>query len=225
MDRITDRDIAYDSLYGCKALATVYMEATMESASNRMRNLFHRLHDDCLEDQWRIWQYLHRKNEYRVDEISAQAMDGMRRRMEHLARTHRERAERGAGGSGGFWQGERSWNESYPEAGSFRGRDGGSRDVGFDPAPNMPNGTQFEPDREFAGGGAYASESAYGGERRGQYGSGYRGERGRGTTFEAQEGRTSIGGHTEGGYRGTEGAFGPSAHGWSSEPYRTGSRR
>lgn len=161
MEQFTDRDIAYDMLYCAKNGATVYTQGTMEAADNRIRNLFHRFLDDCLEDQWRIWQYLHRKNEYRVEEVSQQSIDSLRQRMDHLVRTHEQRTGRGTANAGysNAWQSQGQgsrWNsESWENSGS---------DIGFEPAANMPRGTQFEPDRQFA-----QSTSA---SERGRYGQG-----------------------------------------------------
>ena len=149
MRSLNDRDIAYDLLYGCKQGAQSYMASLLESATPRCREVMHRLHDDCLRDQWRVWQFLHQRNEYRVDEANRQEVDSARSRMEHLARTHDAASGFAARGADGGWGGRAEegrwtagsagrWNTREDEG---RGRpdyagvgagpaDGGSQDFG-----------------------------------------------------------------------------------------------
>ena len=139
MQELTDRDIAYDLLYGAKGSALAYMEATIESASPRCRETFHRLHDDCLQDQWKLFQMLHRRNEYRVDQVSQSEVATVHQHMAHLRRTHEGR-EQNAGG--GRWE-DRGWNEpTYAGGNGYRGSD-----VNFEPDRGLPRGTRFEAER------------------------------------------------------------------------------
>jgi hypothetical protein len=122
LGNLNDRDIAYDLLYGCKSGAQAYMASLLESATPRCREVMHRLHDDCLRDQWRVWQFLHQRSEYRVDEATRQELDAARSRMEHLARSHdsgpalagRGAAEGGWGGTGRWEPGR--WNAREEDA-------------------------------------------------------------------------------------------------------------
>lgn len=105
---LSDRDLAYDLLYGCKDAAQGYMLALMEAATPRCRDLFQRLHDDSLRDQWRIWQFLHQRNEYRVDQASRQEVESVRERMQQLTRTHSARMA-DIGGASWNQRGEANW--------------------------------------------------------------------------------------------------------------------
>ena len=158
MQKLTDRDIAYDILYGCKQGAMVCMDATLESASPHCRDIFHRLHDDHLRDQWRVWQFLHHKGEYRVAAASRQEVESTGQRMERLARSHRQSrgghgdfapAQGGYGGeaaiAAGRWENgrevgweerERRWNGGY--AGSPAG-------YGATPAYGQATGSAYAP--------------------------------------------------------------------------------
>jgi hypothetical protein len=144
MQNLTDRDRAYDILYGTRHAAGLFMEATLESASPNCRHLFHRLHDDSIRDQWRVWQFLHHKGEYRVTEASRNEVNSTLSRMDHLWQTHRA-----AGGRGGF----------EPDAGRWDGAAGSrrpawdDRERRWDDAPayaGVPAGTGY-------GGGWYGS--------------------------------------------------------------------
>lgn len=108
MQNLTDRDMGYDLLYGTKSGALGYMEAVFESSSPRCREIFHRLHDDELRSQWRIWQFLHQRQEYRTEPAQRQEIEGIRQRMTHLCHTHEIGAGQavGAGIEGGRWEGE-----------------------------------------------------------------------------------------------------------------------
>lgn len=138
MENLTDRDMAYDILSGTKQAAMLFMEATLESASPACRHLFHRLHDDEMRDQWRIWQFLHSKGEYRVEAASRSEIDGVRRRMDHLCQTHRiagaagrssyQNAAQGRGaesGRGG-WEDRPAW-DGAPEGADWYGSPAGPR--------------------------------------------------------------------------------------------------
>lgn len=104
MHTLTERDMAYDLLYGAKQCSHGYMAALLEAASPRCREVLHRLQDDCLRDQWRVWQFLHAKNEYRTDEATRQEIEDVRRRMEHLIRSREGQMGREEGGR---WDGGR----------------------------------------------------------------------------------------------------------------------
>lgn len=184
MQNLSERDIAYDLLDGCKASATTYMQAVLESAAPRCRDTFHRLHDDALRSQWRMWQFLHARKEYRTDAADRQEVESLRHRMEHLWHTHQE-AERGpVDGRYEGWETPASshWEETrqpsgwqqesggfgYAAAGSalagagyanpgaaYRGG-GGSMPYGggvsFEAGRNLPDGTRFEAEHNFATG-------------------------------------------------------------------------
>ena len=138
MENLTDRDMAYDVLYGTKQAAMLFMEATLESASPACRHLFHRLHDDAMRDQWRLWQFLHGKAEYRVEAAGRAEIDGVRRRMEHLWQSHRGTAAAGRGGyenasrgragdsARGGWEDRSAW-DGAPEGSDWYGAPAGPR--------------------------------------------------------------------------------------------------
>ena len=134
MQNLTDRDMGYDILYGTKSSGLAYMEAVLESASPRCREIFHRLHDDCLRSQWHVWQFLHERQEYRIQEAQRQEVDGTRQRMSHLCRTHNIGAHQtaGAGTETGRWEsgsrtpdgnGAGSWSDAR-EGGRWDDREG-----------------------------------------------------------------------------------------------------
>ncbi len=147
MQNLSDRDIGYDILYGTKSAAMEYMAAVLESSSPRCREIFHRLHDDALRSQWKVWQFLHQRQEYRTAEAHPQEVDGVRQRMAHLCRTHNiggqqpvgvgadttgfqaEGARGGHGGQGHWGDGREGgrWDERegrWSEAGAGYGRQG-----------------------------------------------------------------------------------------------------
>ena len=131
MQILTDRDVAYDILYGCKQGAEAYMMATIESASPRCREVFHRLHDDCLRSQWRVWELLHRNSEYRVDTAARQEIEDVRQRMEQLRRSRHRQI--GAVDGDSRWSGGR-WATSepaYPRQGLGGWDDDGGRTRGY----------------------------------------------------------------------------------------------
>lgn len=111
MHNLSDRDIAYDLLYGCKSSASLYCQAVLESASPRCREVFHHIHDDGLRSQWKIWRLLHNRNEYRTAPADRREVDGVRQRMEHLAHTHQEAVRPQFAGMGGHDVDGARWNE------------------------------------------------------------------------------------------------------------------
>ncbi|HVB10823.1 MAG TPA: spore coat protein, partial [Bacillota bacterium] len=124
MQRLTDRDIAYDLLYGAKSGALAYMEAVLESASPQCRDAFHSLQDEQLRSQWRVWQFLHQHEEYRTEPAERREVEGVHRRMSELCQTHQPTAVGArdeAGRGGGYGDGARY--ESGQE-GAFRGEAG-----------------------------------------------------------------------------------------------------
>jgi hypothetical protein len=112
--------MAYDMLYGLKSAALHYMEAVLESANARCREIFHRLHDDCLRAQWRVWQLLHERREYRIHEADRREVEDVRQRLIDLCRTHGVAASAAGGmhepepamvggGQGGRWEESGRW--------------------------------------------------------------------------------------------------------------------
>ncbi len=181
MHTLTERDIAYDMLYGAKSSAMTYMAAMLEASHPRCRDTFRRMHDGAMRSQWSLWQFLHQKGEYRTHAAQYDEVEQVRRRMEHLQQTHRERHQgqqefTHAGSAEG-----RSWNEPNGDSrsrdwsdgrwsasgngagsGFYGGPDNGVR---FAAGNNLPQGTRFEADRSMGGGGdrAYAGSSGYAG--------------------------------------------------------------
>ena len=88
MRGITERDIAYDMLFGSKAATKLYCEASTEAAHQNVYHLFRELEHHTHESQHRIWEYLHRRNEYRVEEAHPRDIEEVRQRMERLAQDH-----------------------------------------------------------------------------------------------------------------------------------------
>lgn len=168
--------MAYDMLCGCKNTATLAMEALMESASSRCREIFHRIHDDELRAQWQLFELLHRKGEYELHPADRRMVESVRQRMEHLRRTHAQMAAVGASassqqdGSGypssyngsGRWS-ERNWTEpaGVGAGNPFGGYAAGN--VAFEPDRGMPQGTHFESERAWESGSRTADEARYGG--------------------------------------------------------------
>lgn len=193
MHTLTERDIAYDMLYGTKSSGMTYMTATLEAAHPRCRETFHRLHEDAMRAQWSLWQFLHHKGEYRVDSAPYDEIEQVRRRMEHLCQTHgdQQRGQREAAYAGAD---SRSWNEQRGDArsrgwsdgraqegrwstsgnGSGSGSYGGTSDgVRFEAGRNLPQGTRFEADRPLgASDPSYTGSSAYTGAGAGNAASG-----------------------------------------------------
>jgi hypothetical protein len=127
MQGITDRDIAYDMLFGCKQTAHGYCQAALEAASPSLYRTFMEMHERAQESHRRIWEYLHRRQEYRVSDAHPQEVQSARDRMERLRDDHlrgdaargeapresrpwdrREFEPAGAGSRGGRWGG--GWN-------------------------------------------------------------------------------------------------------------------
>jgi hypothetical protein len=137
---MTDRDVAYDILYAEKMGAECYLFGLLEAATPRCREVFHRLHDDCLREQWRVWQFLHERNEYRVSAASRSEIEGVRRRMAELAGNHGAAAPAWGGsrwdaahaeeGYGGSWGGRASDRDDYGAARGGRSASG-ARDAGW----------------------------------------------------------------------------------------------
>ncbi len=88
MRGITERDVAYDMLFGSKTASKLYCEASLESAHQNVYHLFRELEHHTHESQHRIWEYLHRRNEYRVEEAHPRDIEEVRQRMERLAQDH-----------------------------------------------------------------------------------------------------------------------------------------
>jgi hypothetical protein len=88
MRGITERDIAYDMLFGSKASAKLYCEASLEAAHQNVYHLFRELEHHAHESQHRIWEYLHRRSEYRVEEAHPRDIEEVPQRMERLAQDH-----------------------------------------------------------------------------------------------------------------------------------------
>lgn|GEM_PF-5119511 len=208
MHNLSDRDIAYDLLYGCKSTSQLYMQAVLESASPRCREVFHRIHDDGLRSQWKIWRFLHNRNEYRTDPADRREIEGVRQRMEHLCQTHQDAvrpqfAMAGAReGEGARWdERDNRWGESgqAPYGGGMRsgtgygtapnGGTGAYGPAGYSAGVNASTGGAYGQGGYASGGAAgYASGTSTGGT----YGAGINFEAGRnlpdGTRFEAERG-------------------------------------
>jgi hypothetical protein len=88
MRGITERDIAYDMLFGSKTASKLYCDASLESAHPNVYHLFRELEHHTHESQHRIWEYLHRRNEYRVEEAHPRDIEEVHQRMERLAQDH-----------------------------------------------------------------------------------------------------------------------------------------
>lgn len=140
MHTLSDRDVAYDLLYGCKSTSHMYMQAVLESANTRCREVFHRIHDDGLRSQWRIWRFLHSRDEYQTETAQRSEVDSVRQRMEHLCQTHDavrpQYAATGAREAEGRWEGNR------PEEG--RWNEGGN--LAYSGAARGGYGSHFEPE-------------------------------------------------------------------------------
>ncbi|RJX23904.1 MAG: spore coat protein [Dethiobacter sp.] len=76
IQQLTDKDIAGDVLTGVKYMAQGYMMAVMESNDQNLRQTFKDFHDQCLNDQYRIFQVMNQHGWYKVpmilDEAQAQ---------------------------------------------------------------------------------------------------------------------------------------------------------
>ena len=130
MQNLTDRDMGYDMLYGTKSSAMTYMDAVLESANPRCREIFHRLHDDALRSQYKLWQFLHQRQEYRIQQAERQEIDGVHQRMAHLCRTHEIGAHQAAGtaADGGRWEAENRAPAAYGAGRWTDARNGGGWD-------------------------------------------------------------------------------------------------
>lgn len=174
MQNFSDRDIAYDLLYTCKAAAAGGVQAVLESAHPRCREIFHRHLDEDLRSQWKIWRFLHNRAEYRVQPAERREIDGIRQRMEHLARSHQVDGGRAAwnSGDGARWE-ERDDRPNESNAQRAAGWGYASGGVNFEPGRNLPDETRFEAEHGFAGGEdggrrfgtAAGGDYAYGAER------------------------------------------------------------
>lgn len=181
MQGITERDIAYDMLMSSKASARAYCQAALESASPSCFRMFMELHERTQESHRRIWEYLHRRQEYRVQEAHPQEIDGIRQRMAQLRDDHLP----GAGHLRGAAVPEnRSWEErrrEFEPAGSagragaagFRGSEWSAPGAGYATGAGYGGGAGYGTGAGF--GGSFASGAAAGSG----FGSGWqRGERG-----------------------------------------------
>lgn len=161
MQGITERDIAYDMLFGSKQTAHLYNEASLESSHHNVFHMFRELEHHCVENQHRIWEYLHRRNEYRVDEAHPQQIQETHQRMEHLAQDH-------LGGVRGSMRGE------YPRYGAAAPSGYGT------PWPGTTGG--YATTGNYGNTGAYGSSGGYGTTTYNQPGNETRTDWGRGET-------------------------------------------
>ena len=171
MQNLTERDMAYDILYAAKLAATGLMDATLEAATPACRDIFHRLHDDWMRDQWRVWQFLYHKGEYRVSEAPRAEIEGVRQRLSRLARSHgaagRPQAVGAADYAGAAWPAAR-WDNSR-EADGFAERErrfsgGGGMNSGEWAGAAMPGAPYAGTGEAYAGtygGSAGGPPSAY----------------------------------------------------------------
>ena len=67
--QLTEKDIAGDVLTGTKHMAQCYMTAVMESQDQNLRQTFKDFHDQCLNDQERIFQIMQKNGWYKVPMI------------------------------------------------------------------------------------------------------------------------------------------------------------
>ena len=56
--QLTDKDIANDILTGVKYMSQGYMHAILESQDQTLRQTFKDFHDQCLNDQYSIFQVM-----------------------------------------------------------------------------------------------------------------------------------------------------------------------
>lgn len=68
-NQFADKDIAGDVLTGVKHLAQGYMTAVLESQDQNLRQTFKNFHDQCMSDQYQVFQIMHRNGWYKVPMI------------------------------------------------------------------------------------------------------------------------------------------------------------
>jgi hypothetical protein len=169
MPGITERDIAYDMLFGCKAAAELYCTAALEAAHHDVYHMFRELQHHAHETQHRVWEYLHRRNEYRVSEAHPREIEECRQRMERLAQDHlayagataRPEYGRYGGNAGGYGGGQ--WANTAAGYGNNENRwDWNRNEPGRTSADwsREPARTTGEWSREPARSGDWARESA-----------------------------------------------------------------
>ncbi|MEW5920703.1 MAG: spore coat protein [Bacillota bacterium] len=71
--QFTDKDIAGDVLTGVKHMAQGYMTAVMESQDQNLRQTFKDFHDQCMNDQYQIFQLMSKNGWYKVPKILDEA--------------------------------------------------------------------------------------------------------------------------------------------------------
>jgi len=80
--QLTDKDITGDVLNSVKHMAHGYMMAVIESSDQTLRQTFKEFHDQCLNDQYRIFQLMNQHGWYKVpmilDEAQTQPVMGQR---------------------------------------------------------------------------------------------------------------------------------------------------
>ena len=67
--QLTDKDIASDILTGIKYMSQGYMHAIMEAQDQNLRQTFKDYHDQCLNDQYRLFQLMQQNGWYKVPMI------------------------------------------------------------------------------------------------------------------------------------------------------------
>ena len=67
--QLTDKDIAGDVLTGTKHMAQGYMMAIIEANDQNLRQTFKDFHDQCLDDQYRVFQVMSQRGWYKVPMI------------------------------------------------------------------------------------------------------------------------------------------------------------
>lgn len=67
--QFTDKDIAGDVLTGVKHITQGYMTAVMESQDQNLRQTFKDFHDQCLNDQYQVFQIMNKNGWYKVPMI------------------------------------------------------------------------------------------------------------------------------------------------------------
>ncbi len=67
--QLSDKDIAGDILTGVKFMSQGYMHAILESQDQNLRQMFKTFHDQCLNDQYRVFQAMNQNGWYKVPMI------------------------------------------------------------------------------------------------------------------------------------------------------------